>query len=165
MLVTLLATAVAASSPVVDPEPVIRRHADGSVEASLWLAADPSEVRRLLADAPRVAEMTPDVVSATAIGLGACEQVSLAVRGLFRPFSVVTERCPTADGWSETLIEGGVFTAWDSAWTVTPDDGGTRVTYQFRADLSFPVPPGLLQQRAARSLRYNLLAVADAVAP
>jgi hypothetical protein len=148
-------------------------HADGdTIRGSLIVASSASRVRAALADGAALAATSPEVRAATARPQGACEALRLEVSGLFSPFEVHTLRCPTANGWTETLIESSMFSAWETSWTVTPTaDGGARIDYAVRTALDLPVPASLVRDRTARSVRIcldrveaRLAATADAVA-
>lgn len=143
-----------------------------TIRGSLTVAASPAQVRAALADGAALAATSPEVRGATARPAGACEALHLEVSGLFSPFDVHTLRCPTATGWTETLVESSVFSAWETSWTVTPTaDGGARVDYAVRTVLDLPVPASLVRDRTARSVRIcldrvaaRLAVTADAVA-
>jgi hypothetical protein len=150
-LALIVTTSLAAAAPEV------RVDDDGFVRATVVLDASPSEVRALLADGAAMAETSPEVLDARATTAGTCERLDLDVRGLFTPFSVTTLRCPTADGWTERLLDARVFTAWDARWTLAPlADGRTRVDAAIRTEVALPVPASLVQARTAASLRRSL---------
>jgi hypothetical protein len=130
---------------------------DGFVRGQLALDVAPAEVRKALLDGEALAETSPDVRDAVATPAGPCQRMALEVKGLFSPFEVQTERCETADGWVERLVDSDVFTAWESTWTVsaTPE-GGTLLHYAVRTELDLPVPASMVRQRTARSVHRTL---------
>ena len=87
--------------------------AEGVVVARILVPATSDEVRALLADTSgRLAALSPDTLSVISTPDGACEMVDRKTRGIFRPFAFRAQRCPTANGWQETLMQSDDFTAY-----------------------------------------------------
>ena len=147
-------------------EPVVMAEPSGEVRGAVHLAASPEAVRARLADSAELARASEDVVSAVAEPVADCDRLVLKVRGLFSPFHVETERCPTPDGWSENLVASSMFTEWRSDWVVMPlADGTTRVEYVVYTELDAPVPMGMVRQRTVRSVRRCLERLQASLAP
>lgn len=155
MLPLTLHALLALASAQAEPEVAI--HDDGFVRGTLVVDASPDTVRRVLGDSVLLALASPEVRRASATPDGACDRVDLEVKGLFTPFAVQTLRCPTDDGWTETLTDAAMFSAWDSIWTVsTSPSGDTVVTCAVRTAIDLPVPTSLVQRRTARSVAASL---------
>jgi hypothetical protein len=73
------------------------------------------------------------------------------------------EDAPTAFSW--TLVEGDMLRALDGTYAFAAEDGGTRVAYDLRVDLSIPMP-GVVKRKAAAMITgaalHDLKRVAEA---
>lgn len=137
-------------------EPDVRVEPDGTVVATVVVAAQPTAVRALLADGVDATRLSPDVYGVQATPAGDCQVLDKETRGVFRPFHLRTRRCPTAAGWTETLVGSDDFTAFRSSVEVAPAGDATRVTYRVRTSLAIPVPQAALNRSVSDSARVLL---------
>jgi hypothetical protein len=140
--------------------PDVRVESDGTVVATVLVGAEPAAVRALLADGVDATRLSPDVYGVRATPVGDCQLLDKETRGIFRPFHLRTRRCPTAVGWSETLVGSDDFTAFRSSVEVAPAGSATRVTYRVQTSLAAPVPQAALNRSvsdSARALLDNLV--------
>ena len=126
--------------------PAVVVESDGTVVATVVLDASEAEVRALLADSVAAARLSADVLEATASTHGRCEQMEISTRGFLRPLTVVTLRCPTADGWRETLLRSDDFTRYVTEWRISTVVGGTRVEHRVNVGVDLPVPEAAVRQ-------------------
>ena len=141
---------------VLAAEPEVRVESDGTVVATVVVAAQPTAVRALLADGVDATRLSPDVYDVRATPAGACQLLDKETRGIFRPFHLRTRRCPTDAGWTETLIGSDDFTAFRSSVDVAAVGSDTRVTYRVRTSLAVPVPQAALNRSVSESARAVL---------
>ena len=142
-------------------EPVVQVNADGTINARMVMEAEEAAVRAALSNGASAARLSPDSLSSQSTRVGACEEVSSQVRGLFSPFALRTRRCPTASGYREQLVSSDGLSAYDSTWEIREDSPGrTQVAIRMRTEISLPVPSGLAQSHQARSLKDVLKALA-----
>lgn len=130
-------------------DPTVRVEPDGTVVATVTLAAPEERVRAVLADGVGTSRLSPELLSVSTTKEGACEVMSKKTRGMLSPFHLRTRRCPTASGWSEILVESDDFRSFASTFELAPAPGGTLVTYRVRTELAMPVPGGMLQRALA----------------
>ena len=167
-LVLLAAPASATASPAAvgtdasadSPRVTTRVTAKGIVIAEVRVSASPAAVREVLAGAERAHGLAPTTVSASATRDGKCEKVKLKTRGLIAPFVLETRRCPTANGWRETLVTSDNFVEYWNEWTVKAQGDGALVTFKTRTLPNVAVPESIILSQTRRvlgKLMKNLL--------
>jgi hypothetical protein len=147
-------------------EPEVRAHADGAVTGELFVAAPADRVRALI-DGPVVqGDLSPDVYSVVATPDGPCRQLVTSTRGLWSPLQVRSRWCPSADGFTETLVQSEDFSVYSNQWTVTPANGGSQVALRVHASPNLPVPQSVITENTRRSVGALLVRLArEAVVP
>lgn len=156
------ATASDLSSPSVGVDAL------GRVRGEMLLSVRAPVVLATLRDGAKMARFGREVKLARAMPApdpaSGCQLIHMEVTGLAKPFQVRTERCPTAQGWVERLVESKVFTRWDAQWTVVRlADDLTRVEYVIHTDLKLPVPRRTLLKRSQASVHGSLQQLAAEV--
>ncbi len=146
-----------------DAAPRVERVGDGW-QATLELPASPDAVRRILADARDLTLRPPDVLSVEVTPRDTCQEIRGRTRGLFRPLTYRTLRCPTATGYRESLLEVGDFKVYDAEWRIEPVEGGSCVTFRAAADPDLPVPRALVLENVKRSTVVVITALRDRLA-
>lgn len=139
LLVSITASAADEARVSVDDQ--------GRVVARIAVAASADEVKAVLAD-PKgtLAALSPETLSVQTTTEGRCEMVDRKTRGVWRPFAFRAKRCPTAHGWTETLVASDDFTAYAAEWEVEDsDDGTTEVVYTIQTEINAPVPRALVR--------------------
>lgn len=145
-----LATSLASAAEGGQPsEPVIQ--SDATVRSEVVIAADIASVKAALADPLAAAKLCPDIVSARVIERGACDVVEISTRGMSAPLVYRVKRCPTADGFHETMVSSDDFDDVKIDWQLTAVQGGTRVTYSIRTLPDVPVPQRIISSLTAKS--------------
>lgn len=141
-------------------EPTSEVRDDGTVVVKINVEATPTEVKALLADTEGAAmDISADLLSVTATQRGACEEVRRETRGVFRPFEMKVLKCPTPNGFVESLVASDDFSAYQSTWSVQPGVTGSDVTYSVRTELNAPVPGAMVRKGVldgARNAIVNL---------
>ncbi len=139
-------------------EPSVAFGDDGLLKASMEIGAPADAVRAVLADAPRVARWSPDVLGMDAVSPvdGECRDFKLTTKGLWNPLSYVIRRCATAGGFSERLVSSETFTRVQADWTITPTAAGCRVDYLGGVEVNLPVPKAMLQKAQTSSMASTL---------
>ena len=128
-------------------EPVVHVDDAGRVVAMVIVDASPEQVRVILADtAGSLKDLSPNTLSVEVTSDGPCERVDRQTRGIFQPLTFQAKRCPTADGWEETLVESDDFEHYEALWSVRTTDAGTEVIYRIATELTAPVPQVLVRQ-------------------
>jgi hypothetical protein len=144
------------------PEPEVHVDGEGRVVAVVTVQATPERVRTILADtAGALKELSPNTLSVEVTPDGPCERVNRQTRGIFQPLTLRSKRCPTADGWEETLMESDDFEHYEALWRVRSTESGTEVTYRIATVLTAPVPQLLVRQnlkQAAGTILQGLVA-------
>lgn len=142
----LVGAALAGSAP---SEPTIQ--SDGTVRSDVFVASDAASVKRVIGDVVATAGLCPDVISARVIERGTCDLVEVTTRGMTSPLTYRVKRCPTADGFNETLVSSDDFTDVKVDWQIQSVEGGTRVTYTIRTSPDIPVPQRIISSLTAKS--------------
>lgn len=140
-------------------KPSVTLRPDGSVEARLTVAASEESVRNVLRDPEVGARLTRDVISVESEIRGRCSRVSTKTRGLLRPLTYTSLRCPTPQGWTESLLESKDFSLYEAEWRLTPRPGGTEIFYRLRLQVSIPAPESLVHYTMKQSVRDALIAL------
>lgn len=144
------------------PEPEVHVDAEGRVVATVTLSAQPEAVRAILADtAGSLKDLSPNTLSVEVSPEGSCERVQRHTRGILQPLVFQSRRCPTDDGWVETLTESEDFEHYEAMWAVRTTDSGTEVTYRIATVLTAPVPQALVRRnlkQAAGTILQRLVA-------
>jgi len=132
-------------------EPTVDR--DGTVCVRVVLPASEAEVRQqldsgakttALAQAARLIDRQPS---------GKCEKLTYKTPGMIGSLTYVTLRCPTAQGWKETLVSGEGFEDNSSEWELREVEGGTELNYRVRVRMSLPVGQSLVNSRVAQTMK------------
>ncbi len=144
---------IAAHAVALAGEPRVDVHADGAVVGRITVPASAADIRLVVDDPVRCGSLSPEVVSlTTAPPQGDCQELFTETRGLFRPLRVRSQRCRTADGWEEALIESDDFSQYASSWSLHEVDGQTEVTLRVRTEVGLPVPTSVVETRSKKSV-------------
>ncbi len=154
MLAALLAlTTPAWSGPIERVTSVLE---DGSVAVSVLVEEPLSRVRATLSEAMSLAALDTDRTITAAVPRGDCQELHVEAPGLLSPLRYVSLRCPTPEGYSETLLHSEDFEVSEIQWIVEEAEEGTRITCRVRVDLDLPIAEGLLQSRIKRSIAASM---------
>ena len=128
-------------------------------------AANPSD-EDSAANAEQMALLSPDVLTAKSAPQGTCPRMTVAVKGLLSPMRYVSERCPTAKGYTERLVSSDDFTEQSTDWELKSVAGGTLVTLRIRAMPKMPVPDAIVFSKVKSSSlatleRFSALVTGD----
>lgn len=158
LIVALAVTAGSATPVSADATPKIwtRITDDGEVIAVVRIPAPLASVRQALTSAERAHLYAPTTLAAKATADGACERVDLQVKGLFTPFTAKTRRCPTADGWLESLVHSDDFSDYLAEWKLQSLGDATTVHYRVRTIINVSVPHSLITSRTRKVLQTTL---------
>ncbi len=141
---------------------LLETHLDNGITMQIDVQADIDQVREILSQARTAAALSPDVLNISVTPRGRCEQVEVETRGFLSSLNYISLRCPTDDGWTETLISSDDFSFYDVQWSMTPIENGTRVTYRIDIEMkNLPVPERLLHSNLSSSMKHSLIALAD----
>jgi len=144
-------------------EPVLQR-VEGGWMATVVVPSAPDVVRAALADVGDPALRSRDVISMEITPHNGCQEVRGRTRGLSRPLTYHTLRCPTATGYRETLQETGDYKQFESEWRIDPVEEGSRVSFRTVADPDLPVPRALVLANMKRSTLAMVNALVDQLA-
>lgn len=142
---------------VAAQDPTSSVDASGTVEVRCTVAASEAEVRALLGDAVRTAQLAPDTLTARPTTRGPCTELGMTVKGPLDPIVLRTLRCPTTKGWSYSLLDSDTVTTFSAEWKLTPSaSGGTDVVYRIQSDVNLPVPKFLVRKGVLASAQETL---------
>ncbi len=144
-------------------EPLVQTEEPGTIITRTLVPATEAEVRAILDDPYTFVGFTPDVQSMDVQARGRCKQLSFVSRGLFEPLHYSTQRCPSAGGWRETLLESDSFTRYDADIQLLPVAGGTHIIYRLSVGIDLPVPDLVISKNVKRSARLTMQAVRDLI--
>ena len=142
------AVAVAGGATTVDGD-VVRGLVHLPVPAERVLAGlrDPTWEIRIAAEHTDVDVQGPD---------GACTIVSYVTPNPILEARYTLRRCPTATGWVSTLVEANAMSAYRSAWTVEPADGGCQVAYEVEVHSAVWVPDALVRRQTQQAIEGRM---------
>ena len=150
MIVLLVLVHLAQAAPGEPSLPVVG--ADAGIRTDVVVAATPDQIRAAMADPVAAIELCADVISARVVGRsGDCSILLVTTRGLVAPLGFMTRRCPTAEGWAETLVSSDDFDRQDTTLRLEPVSGGTRIVLEVHSEPRLPLPRRLLQSEIAKS--------------
>lgn len=128
-----------------------------TVSTGIFIAADPATVRAALADPLKACQLSGDVLDAKVLGKqGDCTLIQVTTRGMTSPLIYTTRRCPTTEGFTETLVQTDDFDSQASTWSLRPVSGGTQVTLEVRSEPRLPVPQRLINAAVGSSAVQTL---------
>ena len=160
----LLALGLSPAASAADLPSISSSSSSDGVTMRMLVQAPIDEVRSVLSRAETSVTLSPDVMELHTTDQGNCERVEVSTRGLFSPMRYVGLRCPTSEGWSETLVESEDFTHYDVEWTLSPTDEGTMVTYRIDVSLkNLPVPDRVLHSNLSSSMKHVMASLAERV--
>ena len=91
-------------------EPSVETDSTGLIVGTVVIAASEAEVRSVVDDAKQCGELSPQVVSVrTSSAANGCEELVTETKGLFRNLTYTSLRCPTDNGWDDSLVQSDDF--------------------------------------------------------
>jgi hypothetical protein len=152
LLAALWGTAArAAAPPTIEPT----EHPDGGWQFDFVVPAPLSVVRAALADPIAASRFAPDILSVSYIARGACDTLHVETGVTFAPVSYDALRCPTADGFHETLVKSTTLSEYEGIWRLAPEGAGTHVSYHLRVAMAIPAPAFLVAGHMRDSMRIQ----------
>ena len=124
---------------------------DKVVTSQVTVPCSIEQVQKHLADAEVVTGLSPDVLSVDSKPAGNCQRLTVSVKGLLSPMRYITERCPTAKGYTERLVQSEDFSTQSTDWELKSVEGGTQVTLRILAMPKLPVPDAIIYSRVKAS--------------
>lgn len=123
----------------------------GGWQTVLDVPVPEAAVRAALVDPLVAARLSPDISGISYVERGACSTLRSVTSG-FASVSYVYRRCPTANGWHETLVSSEDLDAYEVRWTFTQRGASTEVAYMVRIDPTLPAPAFLLGRQMRSSI-------------
>jgi carbon monoxide dehydrogenase subunit G len=142
-------------------EPLVQTEEPGTIVTRLLVPAPVHEVQAILDDPYTFVAFTPDVQSMDVQTRGRCKLLRFQSRGLFESLHYSTQRCPSASGWRETLLESDSFTRYDADIALLPEGDGTQIVYRLSVGIDLPVPDVVISKNVKRSARLTMQALSD----
>ena len=140
---------------------------DGTVSSSIYIQADPEDIRARL-DSPRtLASLAAQgdlesQVSTTQDSEGrACWLLTRRRAGAMYQVAYRSRACLTDDGMVETLVDSEDLSEQSTRWQILPQGTGTLVVLQVRTETRLPVPGSLVRNAAIREGQASLLRLQD----
>ena len=138
---------------------------DGFVSVRRFLAADPDAVRAALDTGAEMSALHGDAQLIEQTSEGRCERLTYRTRGLISSMFYIALRCPTPQGWSQTLVSSDDFTENEAYIELTEVEGGTEIWYRIRVKLDLPVGQSLVDSQIARSMRQAMESLEERLVP
>jgi hypothetical protein len=126
---------------------------DGAVTMTEVVPASPESLRSVLADPLVARSLSTELVSLELLSQGSCATLRATVGSPWVPVSYTYERCPTATGFRERLLESDTMNTYEVDWRLVPEGAGTRLSYTVRVDTKLPMPRSYLLSRTRASMR------------
>ena len=126
-------------------------NSDKVVTSQVMVPCSIEQVQKHLANAEVVTGLSPDVLSVDSTHVGNCERLTVSVKGLLSPMRYITERCPSAKGYTERLLESEDFATQSTDWELKSVEGGTQVTLRILAMPKLPIPDSIIYSRVKAS--------------
>ena len=140
-------------------EPVVTA-ADGWVDGTISIKADPAVILRLVRDPFEIARVGGRGVEVTVLQVTEddCSDLYLEVPNVLLRLRYQERSCLTKLGRRSTLLESADLKAYESEWWVEafPDGTGADLRYRVLTIPSFPVPRALVERMTKRSVRRML---------
>jgi len=137
-------------------EPAIHLHHEGDwIVGEMDLSAAPSDVLDTLSDVRAMSANAKNLRELTVEPAGRCERLGFTFHhGV--PVRVEFERCPTHNGFKQTLLASKLFKTWDAVWEVMPGEHGTKVVYRVQVDVRLPVSRRSLNKQMRTSVENQM---------
>jgi hypothetical protein len=153
--------AAALSSAAVAAEPQTVVQSDGTVEVRMTVEAETEAVLKVLADTDGVySTLNTDIYRTVSEKRGSCEEVRRETRGVFRPFKFRSLRCPSKDGFTETLLDSDDITTYQTSWELTKTATGTAIVYKVHTELRPVFPRPLVLQGTLAGAKETVINLA-----
>ena len=141
-------------------EPAVDILRDGTVEGTVVVGATVDRVRALVGDVARLRRMSRDVKDVAVRREGDCVVVTTRTASVLE-VNYTARRCPTADGWVETLLESDTFNDYYSEWFVHSVADGVLVRFRLRTVADLPVPDRLVRGALKKGVESVLEAIGE----
>jgi hypothetical protein len=145
LFVGVMAGSAAAAEPT--------KAADGSICMRVVIPASESDIRSEIDTATEANSLVGSAKLISAEPDGNCERLTYQTPGLISSLTYVARRCPTADGWEETLVSSDDFADNQSSWRLREVEGGTEIDYRVRVRLNLPVGQSIVDAKIAQSIK------------
>lgn len=140
-MVVLLATLLAQAAPKTTI------NAEGAVVSTVTVSAGPADVLAVLSDAPLVASLSGDGVSATvAAREPPCMVLDYTSIGRIATVKYRLRQCAVPGGFDVTLVSSESFSMYEARWRVQPSRAGTTFTYSLDAKTTYFLPEAIIRQ-------------------
>jgi hypothetical protein len=87
--------------------------------------------------------------------VGECHEIEIQIQRDGTEHSTRTRRCPTAEGWSEKLIESSLYEHYEVYWTFYREEGLTQLQWELKARIP-GVAPIVLNYHLGEAMRLGL---------
>ena len=132
----------------------------GSIRGTVTIASDPSAIVGLIHDPVKLGLALDGEAKVEATpGQEGCLRVTTHAPHPIMSVTYVARGCPTKDGFVTELIESKQLKSFHSVWTVTPVEGGAKVSYDLRVRPSFPLPSMIVRRTSRNGVRDSLTAL------
>ncbi|MEL6346240.1 MAG: SRPBCC family protein [Myxococcota bacterium] len=146
-MIMLLAGAAFAGTPEVSVRD------DGTVVAEVVVAASQEAIHATLAD-PMLLAKIDGTVQVSVSEKSRCMVVNNTVPHPIATIEYSARACPTADGWTYTMIESEDLKHYSATWQVEKmDEERCTLRYSFRVTPNFPVPQWVVSRQSTQGVR------------
>lgn len=153
----ILLTSILAWEGVSSAEgPAAVVHANGAVSAELELDASMDATLAWISSPDRAIADSPEVIGVQTVADGACQLVAVTAKGFLSPIVYRARRCPTATGWTESLLDSEDLATHEIEWVVEPGPQHTRVRLKVRVLPRISVPQSFVVRAVKKSVSATL---------
>ena len=128
---------------------------DGFVLIAVERPGDGSTLRERIATPTEALAIHQGMVGFQAQPVGECHEVEIQTQRDGTQHSTRTRRCPTAEGWSEKLIESSLYEHYEVYWTFYREDDLTQLQWELKARIP-GVAPIILNYHLGEAMRLGL---------
>jgi carbon monoxide dehydrogenase subunit G len=142
-------------------DPQVEMDEAGVVRATAVVSAPPEQVLALLRDPASLHAVSGDEGKMSAVLNAGCFDVSYELDEVLADVQYTARACPTATGMRSDVVKSNVFRRMYSEWRVREVAGGTELSYEYKAELSLPVPDWMVRKRTKGAIAEMMARVAS----
>ena len=116
--------------------------ANGHVIGDVQVTTTVEAALALLSDSQRMVEVEGRGAKVTLVTTGTCDEHEIVAPSAIAKVRYHTRTCATDSGFHTTLVSSPDFETFTETWTVSPSDGGVRISYDLYTVPKLPVPQG-----------------------
>lgn len=141
-------------------DPVLETQ-NATVRGSVYVDAPADKVRALVGDPVEIARIDDRGATVDILNRASCTDLLTRSPTIVGPISYRSRVCPTATGWSNTLVSSEDFEQFHEVWSVASEGRGTRLSYELTVVPKGPVPVMIVIQGTKNAVKGLLNGVRE----